>query len=66
MKDRTAFFLVVVGFLMVMGSVGGMDDPTKSDYLLEQLATAIAGLAIAWAGVSALQVNSETDYYEHR
>jgi cell division protein FtsW (lipid II flippase) len=47
MKGTIRFIL---GLLMVMGAVGGMDDPTKFDYFYQQLALAALGLAImAWA-----------------
>jgi cell division protein FtsW (lipid II flippase) len=47
MKGTIRFIL---GLLMVMGAVGGMDDPTKFDYLLEQTIIAVLGLMLmAWA-----------------
>jgi 4-hydroxybenzoate polyprenyltransferase len=41
---------LLVGFLMMFGAVGGMEDVTKADYFLEQTIIAVLGLALmAWA-----------------
>jgi heme O synthase-like polyprenyltransferase len=41
---------LLVGFLMMFGAVGGMEDATKADYFLEQTIIAVLGLALmAWA-----------------
>lgn len=42
---------VVIGFLMVFGAVGGMDNATDAN-LLPLVAIAVAGLAIMAAGVN--------------
>jgi len=44
---------VAIGFLIVFGSVGGMDaDPSAS--ILLGLATAVLGLGIMYSGVTAM------------
>lgn len=44
---------LVIGFIMVFGSVGGMDvGPT--DYLFVQVLTAIIGLMVMFSGVKAM------------
>jgi 4-hydroxybenzoate polyprenyltransferase len=41
---------LLVGFLMMLGAVGGMEDITKADYFLEQTIIAVLGLMLmAWA-----------------
>jgi cell division protein FtsW (lipid II flippase) len=46
----TGTIRLVVGFLMVFGAVGGMDNPDQADYLVEQMLIAVAGLALMlWA-----------------
>ena len=41
---------LLVGFLMMFGAVGGMEDVSKADYFLEQTIIAVLGLALmAWA-----------------
>ena len=41
---------VILGFLMVFGSVGGMENGTD-DQLLAQLAMAVVGLTLMYFGV---------------
>lgn len=50
MSERTAGLITVLGFLLMFGAVGGMEDPTKQQYLLEQLSVAVLGAALAWVG----------------
>jgi hypothetical protein len=46
----TGTIRLVVGFILVFGSVGGMDNPDQADYLVEQMLIAVAGLALMlWA-----------------
>lgn len=40
----------IVGFILVMGAVGGMDNPEQAEYLREQFVTAVVGLGLMfWA-----------------
>lgn len=50
MSQRTAALITALGFLLAFGAVGGMEDPTKQQYFLEQLSVAIVGLGLAWVG----------------
>jgi heme O synthase-like polyprenyltransferase len=63
MTTKTAAIMIMFGFLLTFGAVGGMEDPSKADYFLEQIIVAIVGLALAVAGALALN-NSE--YYDER
>jgi cell division protein FtsW (lipid II flippase) len=46
----TGTIRLVVGFILVFGAVGGIDNPDQADYLVEQMLIAVAGLALMlWA-----------------
>jgi hypothetical protein len=46
----TGTIRLVVGFILVFGAVGGMENPDQADYLVEQALIAVAGLALMlWA-----------------
>jgi len=45
---------LALGFLMMFGAVGGMEDPAKADYFLAQLIIAALGMIIAFSGVRAI------------
>ncbi len=55
MTTRTAAIMIMMGFLLAFGAVGGMEDPTKADYFLEQLIVAVLGLGLAGCGTLALK-----------
>lgn len=41
---------IVAGLLLILGAVGGMENPDQSEFLLEQLGLAVLGLVLmAWA-----------------
>jgi cell division protein FtsW (lipid II flippase) len=41
---------LAVGFLLMFGAVGGMENPDQADFFLEQILVAIVGLALMlWA-----------------
>lgn len=63
MKTRTAAAMGFLGLLMVFGAVGGMEDPTKANYFIEQLAVAIVGLGLMFCATLALK---DSDYYDER
>jgi hypothetical protein len=63
MTTRTAAIMTLFGFLLMFGAVGGMEDPSKADYFLEQCLVALVGIALAFCGTLGLQ-NSE--YYDER
>lgn len=56
MSERSAMFLVFTGLLLTFGAVGGMDDPAKAEFFVEQCLLAVVGLAIMACGVLAIQV----------
>jgi len=60
MTERTAAGMIVFGFLLVFGAVGGMEDPSKADYFIEQLLVALVGLGIAYCGT--LGINNSHNY----
>ena len=63
MTTRTAAIMTLFGFLLMFGAVGGMEDPAKADYFLEQCLVALIGMGLAFCGTLGLQ-NSE--YYDER
>jgi len=63
MKTSSAAAMGFLGLLMVMGAVGGMEDPTKMDYFVEQLAVALTGLGLMFCATLGLQ-NSQ--YWDER
>jgi hypothetical protein len=42
------------GILMMFGAVGGMEDPTKADYFVEQMIIAFVGVFFAFVGTALL------------
>ena len=41
---------LLIGFLMLFGAVGGMENPDQADFFLEQLMIAVVGMALMmWA-----------------
>ena len=59
MINRIAGIMAVFGFLLVFGAVGGMDNPDQAEFLLEQIAAAIVGLALMLLGVMHLERSDE-------
>ena len=43
-----------VGFLLVFGAVGGMDNPDQAAYFVEQIVAAVVGLSLMFWGVRAI------------
>ena len=39
------------GFLLMFAAVGGMEDPAKEAFFLEQVAAAVTGIFFAFVGV---------------
>ena len=63
MKTNTAAAMAMFGLLLTFGAVGGMEDPDKVDYFVEQLIVALVGLGLMACGVLGLQ---NSDYYDQR
>lgn len=47
---KLAATMLFGGFLLTFGAVGGMEDPTKADFFIEQLAAAITGIMFMFVG----------------
>ena len=63
MTTRTAGMMLVFGFLLMFGAVGGMEDPSKADYFLEQCLVALVGIGLSFCGSLAL---NDSQYYDER
>lgn len=61
MTTKTSALMFFFGLLLTLGAVGGMENPEQIDYLWEQLATAVVGLGLMWAGTLGLKNSS---YYD--
>ena len=47
---QTGLIRLALGFLLVFGAVGGMENPDQARYFLEQILTALVGLGLMlWA-----------------
>ena len=55
--------MAMFGLLLTFGAVGGMEDPAKVDYFVEQFIAALVGLALTACGVLGLQ---NSDHYDQR
>lgn len=58
MSDKSAFFLFVVGLLMTLGGVGGVETSVDNLALVQATLVAVVGLAVMGCGVLAIKVNS--------
>jgi cell division protein FtsW (lipid II flippase) len=48
--NQVGLIRIVVGLLMVLGAVGGMENPKQAQYLVEQMIIAFVGLGLMmWA-----------------
>lgn len=52
--SRLSAMFIFAGFLLVMGAVGGMDNPDQAEYFFEQLVAAGMGVFFALLGVLTL------------
>jgi hypothetical protein len=55
-QQRNKMIRTVIGFLMVFGSVGGMDNATDGQ-LIPLLALAVTGLALMYFGTKKINAN---------
>ena len=60
MKSSTAMFIVIVGLIITMGGVGGIEMATDQQLLGAMLISCV-GLLTMYCGVLALRVS---DYYD--
>ena len=63
MNTNTAAAVAFLGLLLTFGAVGGMEDPAKMDYFVEQLIVALVGLLLMFVGTLAL---NNSQYYDER
>lgn len=62
MKSTTAFGLFVVGLLLALGGVGGVEASVETGALVQSFAVACVGLCIMYCGVTALNVSESYDH----
>lgn len=63
MKTNTAFGLFIVGLLMCLGGVGGVEASIDNGTLVQSFAIACVGLCVMYCGVSAMNVSG---YYDQQ
>jgi hypothetical protein len=63
MKTSTATILAMLGLLLTMGGVGGIENSQDSDAMLTASMVSIVGLLMMYCGVIALRVS---EYYDER
>jgi hypothetical protein len=63
MTTKTAGIMLVFGFLLMFGAVGGMENPDQADYFLEQCLVALIGMGLSLCGSLAL---NNSQYYDER
>jgi hypothetical protein len=63
MTERTAALMIMFGFLLMFGAVGGMENPDQADYFLEQCLVALIGIGLAFCGTLGL---NNSQYYDER
>ena len=63
MKDSTAMFLVVAGLVLALLGVGGVEASLDNVGLLQGFFVALVGVMTMGAGVLAIKVNAETNFY---
>lgn len=61
MTTQTAAILAFLGFLLTAFGVGGIETSITAEELFGSMAVSIAGLALMYCAVAALQVS---DYYD--
>jgi hypothetical protein len=55
MSERSAFFVFIVGLLMTIGAVGGIENSVDNSALLASMVVAIVGLLTMYCGVLGLR-----------
>jgi hypothetical protein len=55
MTKNVAAAMLMFGFLLMFGAVGGMENPDLAEYFVEQSLTALVGIGLAFCG--ALGIN---------
>jgi hypothetical protein len=60
LMNYSAGFLTTVGFLMTLGGVGGIEHSMDTASMIQSMAVALVGLAVAGCGVLAIQVQQNS------
>ena len=63
MTTKISALMTLFGFLLMFGAVGGMEDPAKEAYFLEQCLVALVGMGLAFCGTLGLR---SAEYYDER
>lgn len=63
MKTTTAFALFMLGLILTMFGVGGVENSVTDSELVASVAVSALGLAIMYCGTIAMRV---ADYYDQR
>jgi hypothetical protein len=61
MKTSTANALIIMGLILTMFGMGGVEHSTDNADMISATLVSIVGLMTMWAGTSALKVS---DYYD--
>jgi len=56
MSEKSAMFLVIVGMLMAMAGVGGIENSFDAVALVQSLLVALVGVCVMGCGVLAIRV----------
>jgi hypothetical protein len=56
MSERSAMFLVLVGMIMAMAGLGGVENSFETLALMQSLVVAIVGVCVMGCGVLAIRV----------
>jgi peptidoglycan/LPS O-acetylase OafA/YrhL len=63
MTTKISAAMALLGFLLMFGAVGGMEDPSKEAYFLEQCLVALVGIGLAFSGTLGL---NNSQFYDER
>jgi hypothetical protein len=61
MKTNTAMFIFVVGMIVTLFGVGGIEASITDTELAQSIAVALVGLLLAWVSTLALRVSDRYD-----
>lgn len=56
---KASTFLILTGFLLMLGGVGGVEHSTTDLVLVEAAAIALLGAAVAWCGIRHAQIKGD-------
>jgi len=61
MKTNSAMFIFVVGLIVTLLGVGGIEASVTDQELAQSIAVALVGLLLAWVSTLALRVSDRYD-----